>query len=87
VTTYLAPMRDMKFVINELADLQGVAALPGYEEFTPDLAAAVLEAAGKTRIVYCKDINRTEDHPDIQFTFLGHTFRPRKALDKYGRIT
>ena len=41
---------------------------------------------GKTRIVYCKDINRTGDHPDIQFTFLGYTFRPRKALDKYGRI-
>jgi len=40
----------------------------------------------KTRIVYCKDINRTEDHPDIQFTFLGHTFRPRKAVDKYGRV-
>src|SRR5262249_1405931 len=24
--------------------------------------------------------NRTSDHPDIQFTFLGYTFRPRKAL-------
>jgi RNA-directed DNA polymerase len=41
---------------------------------------------GKTRIVYCKDINRTEDHPDIQFTFLGYRFRPRKAVDKYGRV-
>ena len=30
---------------------------------------------GKTRIVYCKDINRTEENPDIQFTFLGYTFR------------
>ena len=41
---------------------------------------------GKTRIVYCKDINRTGDYPDIQFTFLGYTFRPRKAVDKYGRV-
>ncbi len=41
---------------------------------------------GKTRIVYCQDINRTGDHPDIQFTFLGYTFRPRKAVDKYGRV-
>ena len=41
---------------------------------------------GKTRIVYCKDINRTEENPDIQFTFLGYTFRPRKAVDKYGRV-
>ncbi|MGA2794646.1 MAG: group II intron reverse transcriptase/maturase [Roseiarcus sp.] len=40
----------------------------------------------KTRIVYCKDINRTEENPDIQFTFLGYTFRPRKAVDKYGRV-
>jgi RNA-directed DNA polymerase len=36
--------------------------------------------------VYCKDINRTEANPDIQFTFLGYTFRPRKAVDKYGRV-
>jgi Reverse transcriptase (RNA-dependent DNA polymerase) len=34
---------------------------------------------GKTRIVYCKDINRTGENPDIQFTFLGYTFRPRKG--------
>jgi RNA-directed DNA polymerase len=40
----------------------------------------------KTRIVCCKDLNRTEAHSAIQFTFLGHTFRPRKALDKYGRV-
>lgn len=40
----------------------------------------------KTRIVYCKDINRRESYPMIDFTFLGYTFRPRKALDKYGRI-
>lgn len=41
---------------------------------------------GKTRIVYCQDINRQEAHPNIQFTFLGYTFRPRKAVDKYGRV-
>lgn len=40
----------------------------------------------KTRIVYCKDINRQEDFPCVQFTFLGYTFRPRKAVDKYGRV-
>jgi len=40
----------------------------------------------KTRIVYCQDINRREAYPTIQFTFLGYTFRPRKAIDKYGRI-
>ncbi len=41
---------------------------------------------GKTRIVYCQDVNRQGTHPTIHFTFLGYTFRPRKAVDKYGRV-
>lgn len=40
----------------------------------------------KSRIVYCKDVNRQEVYPLIQFTFLGYCFRPRKAVDKYGRV-
>lgn len=41
---------------------------------------------GKTRIVYCSDVNRRGTYPVIQFTFLGYTFRPRKTVDKYGRV-
>jgi len=33
----------------------------------------------KTCIVYCRDSNRTADHPRIQFDFLGYGFRPRRA--------
>ena len=40
----------------------------------------------KSRIVYCQDINRQQTYPTTQFTFLGYTFRPRKAVDKYGRV-
>ena len=36
----------------------------------------------KTRIVYCKDENRIKDYENVQFTFLGYTFRPRKSRDK-----
>ncbi|GAD24546.1 group II intron reverse transcriptase/maturase [Acidovorax sp. MR-S7] len=36
----------------------------------------------KSQVVYCKDSNRTEQHPHVSFTFLGLTFRPRKALSK-----
>jgi RNA-directed DNA polymerase len=34
----------------------------------------------KTRIVYCKDVNRREDHPNQSFDFLGFTFRARKTV-------
>lgn len=39
----------------------------------------------KTRIVYCKDVHRRQRFESIQFDFLGHTFRPRKAIDRIGR--
>jgi RNA-directed DNA polymerase len=38
----------------------------------------------KTRIVYCKDGRRRGDHEHTSFTFLGFTFRARKAVDKKG---
>jgi group II intron reverse transcriptase/maturase len=39
----------------------------------------------KTRIVYCKDKNRRGSYEHTSFTFLGYTFRPRKAHDRSGR--
>ncbi|MDH2313868.1 acyl-CoA dehydrogenase C-terminal domain-containing protein [Methylobacterium brachiatum] len=43
--TYKAPLRDMRFVLHELhAD---ASVLPGMEDFTPDVADAILEEAGK----------------------------------------
>lgn len=41
--SYRAPTQDIRFVLNELADLQGVLALPGYEDISEDLVDAVLE--------------------------------------------
>lgn len=40
----------------------------------------------KSKIVCCKDSNRTASYQHVQFTFLGFTFRPRKALSKQRRI-
>jgi RNA-directed DNA polymerase len=39
----------------------------------------------KTKIVYCKNYQRNEDHDQNSFTFLSYTFRPRTAIDKFGR--
>ena len=44
---YIAPLRDMRFVIKELAGLDAVTGLPGCHEVTPDLVDAVLDEAGK----------------------------------------
>ncbi len=39
----------------------------------------------KTRIVYCKDDDRPGQYPTEQFTFLGYTFRSRRAKNRWGR--
>jgi RNA-directed DNA polymerase len=39
---------------------------------------------GKTRIVYCKDGKRRGSHEHTLFTFLGYTFRQRRARDRNG---
>ncbi|HVA99790.1 MAG TPA: group II intron reverse transcriptase/maturase, partial [Acidimicrobiales bacterium] len=38
----------------------------------------------KTRIVYCKDSDRTRSYEHEQFTFLGYTFRPRRSKSRHG---
>jgi group II intron reverse transcriptase/maturase len=40
----------------------------------------------KTRIVYCKDSNRTGEYENTSFTFLSYTFRPRKAWNKNRKV-
>ena len=40
----------------------------------------------KTRIVYCKDANRQGNYPELQFDFLGYTFRPRGAKSRAGKM-
>jgi len=47
MSQYRAPLAEMQFVLNELAGLEQVAQLPGYEDATPDTAAAILEEAAK----------------------------------------
>ena len=45
--TYRAPIKEMLFVMEELAGLRNVAALPGFEDYGSDTAQAVLEESAK----------------------------------------
>ncbi|AEV26663.1 MULTISPECIES: acyl-CoA dehydrogenase [Azospira] len=47
MSQYNAPLRDMHFVMKELAGLEQVVQLPGYEEVDTDLSDAILEEASK----------------------------------------
>ncbi len=47
MSEYLAPLKDIRFVMQDLAGLDQVVSLPGCEEATPDVVDAILEEAAK----------------------------------------
>lgn len=59
--TYKAPTRDLLFSTTHLADLEGVAALPGNEDATTDLVQAILEEAAKIGEEVLAPLNRSGD--------------------------
>ncbi len=59
--TYSAPVADMRFVLNRVIGLDRIAALPGYEDATPDLVDSVLEEAGKFAAGVLAPINAEGD--------------------------
>jgi acyl-CoA dehydrogenase len=67
MSTYAAPIRDMKFVVKELVGLDTVAALPGCEEVSPDLVDAVLEEAGKFAAGVLDPLNVPGDRVGAKF--------------------
>ena len=59
---YTAPIADMRFVLEEVAAIGEVAALPGYEAADPDLVDAVLGGAAKFAESVLAPLNRPADH-------------------------
>ena len=59
--SYQAPLKDMRFVLNELAGLEEVAKLPGYQDATPDTVDAILEEASKFASEVLDPINFSGD--------------------------
>lgn len=56
-------------------------------ELQARLAACRLELnLEKTRVVYCADANRRSSYAEKRFDFLGYTFKPRKAVNRAGRL-
>ena len=45
--TYAAPIKEMRFALDAIAELPEIAGLPGYGEATADLVSAILEEAAK----------------------------------------
>ena len=60
MSTYQAPLRDMQFVLKELAGIDDVAKLPGYED-AADVWESILEEAGAFATGVLDPLNRVSD--------------------------
>ena len=60
MSTYRAPLRDMQFVLRELAKIDEIAKLPGFEE-TGDVADAILDEAATFAAGVLDPLNQSGD--------------------------
>ena len=77
MSQYKPPLADMQFVIAEVAGLDGVAALPGFEDATSDTVDAILEEAGKFATGVLDPLNGVGDREGARWrtTARGHAAR------------
>ncbi len=83
MTTYTAPLREMRFVLHEVFDAPGkLSALPGFEDAGPDVMDAVLEECAK----FCEDVlhplNQSGDEEGCTFAD-GEVTTPKGFKDAY----
>ncbi|HVC37602.1 MAG TPA: acyl-CoA dehydrogenase [Gammaproteobacteria bacterium] len=67
MASYSAPLRDMQFVLNELADLASVARFPGCADATSELVDTVLDAASKFAADVIAPLNASGDREGAKF--------------------
>ncbi len=65
---YKAPLRDMRFVLNEVLDLDGHYARLGLEEVNSELLNAVLEEGARFAENELAPLNRSGDEEECQFS-------------------
>src|SRR5512137_2785112 len=83
MSTYRAPLNEMQFVLTELAGLDQVAALPGFEEATPDVVTAILDEAAKFATNVLDPLNAGGDREGAQRLPDGTVKTPAGFRDAY----
>jgi acyl-CoA dehydrogenase len=79
-------MQEILFVLNELAGLEQVSRLPGYEDATPDTVAAILEEASKFATEVLDPLNAVGDREGATWQEGGKVKTATGFKDAYRRF-
>ena len=83
--TYKAPLDDIRFVLFDLLQADKLAELPGFADATPDLVAAVLEAAGEFAANELQPINHSGDEEGCHYEN-GTVTTPKGFKEAYAKF-
>jgi len=73
---YRAPLREMRFVLEELLQASRLAQLPDFADYSSDVADSILEEAGRFAETVLDPINRTGDVQGARWTDQGVVAAP-----------
>ncbi len=82
MSDYVAPLKDMQFVLKELAGLDQVAQLPGCEDVSADLVEQILEESGKFCSEVLSPINQSGDAEGSKWN-AGRVTTPKGFMEAY----
>ncbi|MDP1952389.1 MAG: acyl-CoA dehydrogenase family protein, partial [Betaproteobacteria bacterium] len=82
MSEYVAPLKDMQFVLKELAGLDQVAKLPGCEEASADLVDQILEESGRFCAEVLAPLNQSGDEEGSKWD-KGQVATPKGFIDAY----
>lgn len=74
--SYSAPVRDIEFMLNNVVGISDIAALPGFEEASPDMVSAILEESARFTAEVLAPLNRVGDIEGSQWSDDGVTTPP-----------
>src|SRR5262245_6990686 len=86
MSTYTAPLKDMRFALTELAGLAEISKLPGYGEATPDTVDAILEEAAKFASQALDPLNHSGDTEGSKWSD-GKVTTPKGFKEAYREYT
>jgi acyl-CoA dehydrogenase len=83
MSQYQAPVTDIRFVMDQLADFDAISTLPGFEEATADVAEAILEEGGRFAAEVIAPLNVVGDKAGCQRSLDGAVTTPAGWQEAY----